>query len=248
MPHTSRNGTPPESPKFPAIVPVFCYINHQTYNESLPIFLRNREVILGSFGTLKIFARFLSRVPERKAFCAVTHLTLEESANSMRKIKRPANFWKSDNSFDNWFADHLLGNLSGLKHVTIRYTYLQVLDREECGEYVRAQMKNQQIDGKERMSFDMVGRKLAGKEEVMERLTPTVLLTLPRLKSVTMICIGGDTFAHAHGIATQQVFAHLTDSMQEEKATRGATWELDVKYLHEDGVRELPACMGWATG
>lgn len=64
---------------FPPIVPAICYTNKQIMNESIPAFLRGRQIHIrgGESGT--ILKRFLNQVPEEKAWKAITAIRFEHT-------------------------------------------------------------------------------------------------------------------------------------------------------------------------
>jgi hypothetical protein len=226
-----------EARQFPGVVPAFCYTNHQTYSESVPVFLRSpRKVVIGNTGSLRLFACFLNRVPNRKAFSAVTDLTLEHQARWRNQCiiiphwNRRQSSRISNSTIEGWYAEHLIVHCLALKHITIKYDYVSFLD---LGAYA---LKNT------RFSADL---DLLAKKDVIKVLSPSNLFKLTKLKRVDIVCLGGERFARRKGVTKQQVFAHLIEWIQEEKATRGATWELEVKY--ESSSEDLPDCMGWGA-
>ncbi|KAF2655632.1 hypothetical protein K491DRAFT_778577 [Lophiostoma macrostomum CBS 122681] len=225
--------------EFPDIIPPFCYINRQTYAESVPIFLRSpRKVVLGGDSGLHLFASFLSRVPGRNAFSAVTHLSLEnkvpwrylveKSWRSAGKRKWPLHYPGNPKcSSDTWTANDLLENCPNLQHVAIEYNCSSFIDLRK---YIYALTK----EG----SSDPVEPELLPQEEIMEKLGPFSLFKLTRLKSVKITCLTGDLINYTTRMPRQQVFAYLVDWIQEEKGNQGATWDLDVQYedRHEHGI------------
>ncbi|KAF1999033.1 hypothetical protein P154DRAFT_523640 [Amniculicola lignicola CBS 123094] len=63
--------------KFPALLPHFCYINRQVFNESVPILLRNRNITVTYVWDLESLINVLSWSSEVDPYRAITSLTLE---------------------------------------------------------------------------------------------------------------------------------------------------------------------------
>jgi hypothetical protein len=64
--------------RFPAIVPALCYVNKQVFEESVPMLLRNKQIIVATRRPApSVLTNFLDRVPGGKGFKAVTILRSE---------------------------------------------------------------------------------------------------------------------------------------------------------------------------
>ncbi|KAF2655633.1 hypothetical protein K491DRAFT_778578 [Lophiostoma macrostomum CBS 122681] len=239
-----------EQRKFPGIVPAFCYTNRQIYTESLPVFLRDLRVVIGSSETMRLFAHFLNRVPAQKAFCAVTHLTLEADVIILRTAETLGTYRCLSDQIELWFGNHFLDHCPGLRHVTLTYPSARFYDgktMEELAEYI-LKMEDGVDDRLARLA-KLPEPKLCEKETVIRELAPTSLFHLARLESVTLVCVGGNTFTRDHGLAAQQLFKPLVDWLNEERTKRGVNWEFNIVYKEDDIELEkgLPGHMGWGT-
>jgi hypothetical protein len=63
---------------FPSIVPPLCYVNKQTFAESIVVFLRDTQIIVGHHSPAHdLFTEFLDRIPENKGYKAITKLQID---------------------------------------------------------------------------------------------------------------------------------------------------------------------------
>jgi hypothetical protein len=62
--------------RFPSIVPALCYANKQTFAESVPVLLHDKQIVVNDTAHA-LLIRFLVYIPENKGYRAITKLQME---------------------------------------------------------------------------------------------------------------------------------------------------------------------------
>ncbi|KAF2867326.1 hypothetical protein BDV95DRAFT_581916 [Massariosphaeria phaeospora] len=93
--------------KFPALLPALCYVNRQTFYESMPVLFRGRSVTIRGDTCMRLLCGFLDRVPDSRAYRTITTLHLESPFHDRPDadaLLRPG---------------RLVGACTGLRHLAI---------------------------------------------------------------------------------------------------------------------------------
>jgi hypothetical protein len=211
-----RPGIYQNNHRFPAIVPALCYVNKQVFEESLPMLLRNKQIIVAADGCApSLLANFLDQISDGKGFKAVTRLQLESlfhTANWKRTFQTPP-------------SARLLNLCTGLQRLRITVhaiSFANFLDDFSYPKWTRM-----------------------SRVEVLSRFDFHQVYDLPNLRSFVLGCLGGQSYVTHTGCTETAIFEHLTTWLRDEHQRRHAQFDLQIKYEPGD-IEWLGAeFLGW---
>ncbi|KAF1834842.1 hypothetical protein BDW02DRAFT_319780 [Decorospora gaudefroyi] len=197
--------------------PPLCRTNQQTFNESIPVLLHNKRIILGHQITAhKLLTDFLDLVPQEKAFKAITDLHMEEL--------------KCIRDSDSAPTLRLFQLCTALEHLHITVHAAQFVEHTPFF-----------------LQKNKTHTRPSSKDEVLSKFQMRHVYELPKLKNLVLVCNDGALYANSLNCTEADIFEHLVTWLPDEHQRRHARFELRVRYTANGDRHYADCFLGWGS-